>query len=91
MRETRKRKGWPSYHPGRLRVSHTARIPRSVIAFHERVTLSVGQCNYNPSAFFREETRRRETGIFSSTPSRERSRVPPDWGSTSLTRARLTR
>lgn len=47
--------------------------------------------DYRPSAFLREDTRRRETGIFSSTPSSVRSKVPPDWGSTSLTSARLTR
>lgn len=46
---------------------------------------------YRPSAFLREDTRRRETGIFSSTPSSVRSKVPPDCGSTSLTSARLTR
>lgn len=33
---------------------------------------------YRPRAFLREDTRRRETGIFSSTPSSVRSKVPPD-------------
>ena len=44
-----------------------------------------------PNAFLRAATRRRETGIFSSTPLRVSSSVPPATVSTSSTMARFTR
>ena len=53
--------------------------------------LQAFRLRYNPSAFLSEETRRRETGIFSSTPSSVSNSVPPDCGSTSFTSERLTR
>lgn len=46
---------------------------------------------YRPRAFFRAETRRRLTGIFSSTPLSVSSRVPPATGSISSTMDRFTR
>ena len=46
---------------------------------------------YSPSAFFRAETRRRETGIFSSTAFSVSSSVPPDTDSISSTIDRFTR
>ena len=46
---------------------------------------------YRPRAFFSAETRRRLTGIFSSTPLSVSSRVPPATGSISSTMDRFTR
>ena len=46
---------------------------------------------YRPRAFFRADTRRRLTGIFSSTPLSVSSRVPPATGSISSTMDRFTR
>ncbi len=51
----------------------------------------LGGAFYRFSAFFRELTRRRETGIFSSTPFRVSSRVPPETDSISSTMDRFTR
>lgn len=47
--------------------------------------------SYRPSAFFRAETRRRETGIFSSTPFSVSNSVPPETDSISSTMERFTR
>ena len=46
---------------------------------------------YSPSAFFKAETRRRDTGIFSSTAFSVSSSVPPDTDSISSTIERFTR
>ena len=46
---------------------------------------------YRPSAFLRADTRRRDTGIFSSTPLSVSSSVPPDTDSISSTMDRFTR
>ena len=46
---------------------------------------------YSPRAFFRADTRRRDTGIFSSTAFSVSSRVPPDTDSISSTIDRFTR
>ncbi len=46
---------------------------------------------YSPRAFFRADTRRRDTGIFSSTALSVSSRVPPDTDSISSTMDRFTR
>ena len=46
---------------------------------------------YSPSAFFSADTRRRLTGIFSSTPLSVSSSVPPATGSISSTMDRFTR
>lgn len=81
----------------RMRRDAHAAVLRRVIACNwcrperQRTLQPSEKRDYRPSAFLREDTRRRETGIFSSTPSSVRSKVPPDWGSTSLTSARLTR
>ena len=47
--------------------------------------------SYSPSAFFKAETRRRDTGIFSSTAFSVSSSVPPDTDSISSTIERFTR
>ena len=46
---------------------------------------------YRPSAFFKAETRRRDTGIFSSTSAKVNNNVPPATASTSCTMERFTR
>ena len=46
---------------------------------------------YRFSAFFSEDTRRRDTGIFSSTPFSVSSSVPPETDSISSTIDRFTR
>ena len=81
----------PAIHlapPSRASATHTERAGAFVAP---TLALRYYRKFYSPSAFFSADTRRRLTGIFSSTPLSVSSSVPPATGSISSTMDRFTR
>ena len=78
----------PRTSPSRDFATHTERAGAFVAP---TLALRYYRKFYSPSAFFSADTRRRLTGIFSSTPLSVSSSVPPATGSISSTMDRFTR